>query len=241
MNKKPANPHNVVTTRWMKMPLTVFVVAIVLGLFGRKPALAYTGTASYSGLNGAYKYVVAYRDSKADEVQIVLDLGDTTAVELYRQASNQRSLELLASVQSQRLWATITFVKPLSINEALSLAKEAGVESASYTQVGWTASGERTGSTIFVSPDSDIEKLASQALVASSAEDPIFGARMAGFILVEGYITISEESLGKLLTDERVYLVDTTAHEVKNLLGEAAHQDTVFHLPSPFWGMDWGK
>ncbi|GIK75281.1 MAG TPA: hypothetical protein GX400_09750 [Chloroflexi bacterium] len=54
---------------------------------------------------------------------------------------------------------------------------------------------------------------------------------MAGFMVVDGSITISELGLGKLMSDERVLLVDTTAHEVQKLAG--VEQASV-RLPTPF-------
>ncbi|MCS6844673.1 MAG: hypothetical protein NZ528_10205, partial [Caldilineales bacterium] len=63
------------------------------------------------------------------------------------------------------------------------------------------------------------------------------GATMAGFMVVDGVLTVSEQSLGRLLADPRVYLVDTTAYEVQKLVGVA---DAAVRLPTPFWDLDWG-
>ena len=145
---------------------------------------------------------------------------------------------LLESAKGERLWTTLSFAKPLPFQAVNNLLKETGVEPVSYTQVGWTTTGERMGSTIFAgdSSDFDLEKAAREA-ISQDPNAPDYKAQMAGFMVIEGYITISQESLGKLLRDERVYIVDTTAHEVTQLV--KAGEATV-HLSTPFWNMDWG-
>jgi hypothetical protein len=50
-------------------------------------------------------------------------------------------------------------------------------------------------------------------------------------------MTISEQSLGRLLVDPRVYLVDTTAYEAQKLVGVT---EATVRLPTPFWDLDWG-
>jgi len=118
---------------------------------------------------------------------------------------------LLESAQGERLWTTLTFVKPISLHAMRTLLQEAQVEAVSYTQVGWTTTGERMGSTIFASdnPDFDVEKATKEAI----SQDPNasdYKAQMAGFMMVDGYLTVSQESLGQLLRDNRLYIIDTT-------------------------------
>ncbi|HAJ38477.1 MAG TPA: hypothetical protein DCL15_22640 [Chloroflexi bacterium] len=74
-------------------------------------------------------------------------------------------------------------------------------------------------------------KEAIQSVLPTSPDAPDYGAQMAGFMVVDGSITISELGLGKLMSDERVLLVDTTAHEVQKLAG--VEQASV-RLPTPF-------
>ncbi|MGH9878431.1 MAG: hypothetical protein ACRD5H_12410 [Nitrososphaerales archaeon] len=223
----------------MKVLLLISVV-ITLGVIGHRPAPVQSDTGIYRGPGGLYDYGIARRADRPAEIHVVLELEDKMAVERYRQASNTRAQVLLKSAPGERLYTVITFAKPLPPNETVALLKEAEVEPVSYTQVGWTAAGERMGSTIFASPDFDLEKLAREAISASSEQDPLAGARTTGFMVVDGYITISEQSLGRLLADERVYLVDTTAYEVQQLVGSEADGAT-FVLSTPFWSMDWGK
>jgi hypothetical protein len=220
--------------------LLLISVIVILGLLGRKPTPVQSDTGIYLGPGGLYEYGIARRADQPTEIHVVFDLEDQIAVERYRQASNHRALVLLASAPGHRLWTTITFARPLPLNEMVLLLQEAKVEPVSYTQVGWTAAGERMGSTIFAGPDFDLEKLAQEAMSASSENDPIAGAHTMGFMVVDGYIPISEESLGKLMADERVYLVDTTAYEVQQLVGLEAEGAT-FVLSTPFWSMDWAN
>jgi len=226
-------------TRWIKI-LFLGLAVILLGVLGLRPTPAQSDTGIHRGPGGLYEYGIARHAGQPTEIHVVFDLNNEVAAERYRQAGNQRALKLLKSAPGERLWTTITFAKPLPLNEMVLLLKEAEVEPVSYTWVGWTASGERMGSTLFASPEFDLEKLAEEAVSASSDEEPIAGTRMAGFIVVDGYITISKKSLERLLVDERVYLVDTTAYEVQRLVGQEA-QNASFHLSSPFWGMNWDK
>lgn len=95
-------------------------------------------------------------------------------------------------------------------------------------------------STIFSDPgrpDFDLERSARDAISSDPAASD-YDARMAGFMVVDGVLTISEASLGKLLADERVYLADTTAYEAQALAGVTGAE---VHLPTPFWDMDWGQ
>ncbi|MFN8494972.1 MAG: hypothetical protein U0350_45635 [Caldilineaceae bacterium] len=191
----------------------------------------------YNAPSGAYQYSTRHSDSATTRIEVMFDLNDSVAINRYRQVNQERAKALLASAKGERLWTTLTLNKPLPAQELRSLLEKASVKPVSYTQVGWTKTGERMGSTFFANddPNFDLEK-AAKAAISADPEAPDHDARMAGIMVVDGYITISDASLGQLLTDNRVYIVDTTAHEVKSLANDS---EATVHLSTPFWNMNW--
>lgn len=228
------------TQRNFKIVATGVVLALSLWLLGPRIATVLSDSFTQSAPSGAFQYAVHH---KVGSVEIDVTFNDTSGqadVQRYMEANAARAEALLQSATGKRLWTTITFVQPLTTQEMGLLLKGAGVEAASYTQVGWTTTGQRMASTIFVDPgrpDFDLERSARDA-ISSDPAAPDYGARMAGFMVVDGVMTISEASLGKLLADERVYLVDTTAYEAQEVVGVPKAE---VYLPTPFWDMDWGQ
>lgn len=216
-------------------------MALALGLvfLGPRVASVLSGGFTRPAPGGAFEYAV-HREYGSVEIDVTFSgRGDQADVQRYLDANAARAQALLRSAAGERLRTTITFAQPLAAREVEELLRDAGVEAASYTQVGWTADGQRMASTIFKEPgatDFDLERAALEA-ISSDPAAPDHGATMAGFMVVDGVMTISEQSLGRLLADPRVYLVDTTAYEAQKLVGAA---DAVVRLPTPFWDLDWG-
>lgn len=218
-------------------PSLVFVLG--LWLLGPRIATVLSGGFTQSAPSGAFQYAVQ-REHGSVEIDVTFNgNGGQADVQRYVQVNMARAQALLQSAAGERLRTTITFAQPLAAREVEELLRNAGVEAASYTQVGWTADGQRMASTIFKEPgatDFDLERAAQEA-ISSDPAAPDYGATMAGFMVMDGFMTISEQSLGRLLADPRVYLVDTTAYEAQKLVGAA---DAVVRLPTPFWDLDWG-
>lgn len=190
--------------------------------------------------DGTYHYAVEREEGKPAEIHVVYNMDDPTAVEEYRRANDERSSKLLQSATGESLWTTITFAKPLPMAEMQTLLQNAGVAPVSYTQVALTSTGQRMGSTYFAdSPEGPVD-LEDAAKDAQSTDPlaPNYGAQYAGFMLVDGYVTLSIESLGRLIDDPRIFMVDTTAYDVQKLVGE---ENAVVRLSTPFWSMDWGE
>jgi len=66
---------------------------------------------------------------------------------------------------------------------------------------------------------------------------------LAGVMVVQGSVQESQ-GLARLLADKRVYLVDTSEVEVRNLIASrhanvAAGRELTVNRPSPFWNFDW--
>ncbi|MCX6048385.1 MAG: hypothetical protein NT075_25055 [Chloroflexi bacterium] len=220
---------------------SVLIIGIAICAWFFSPSLAHvlSDRLTYDAPSGAYQYSTRHSDNAVTQIQVMFDLNDAVAIKHYRQVNQARAKELLKSAKGESLWTTLTFTKPLLHRELRSLLENAGVKPVSYTQVGWTKTGERMGSTFFANDESnfDLEK-AAKAAISADPEAPDHGARMAGVMLVDGYITISDESLGQLLKDNRVYNVDTTAHEVKSLANDSK---VIVHLSTPFWDMNWDE
>lgn len=227
--------------RYTKVVTAAASVVLVLSLWllGPRIATVLSGGFTRSAPSGDFQYAVLHENGSI-EIDVTFNgSGSQADVQRYVQANAARAQLLLQSAAGERLWATLTFTKPLKAQEVEQLLRDAAVEAASYTQVGWTTTGQRMASTIFkdsVAPDFDLQQLAQDA-ISSDPAAPDYDARMAGFMVVDGVMTISEASLGKLLTDERVYLVDTTAYEAQKLVGVT---EATVRLPTPFWDMDWG-
>lgn len=227
--------------RHTKVVIAAASLVFVLGLWllGPRIVTVLSGSFTQSAPSGAFQYAVQ-RGHASVEIDVTFnDNGGQADVQRYVQVNMARAQALLQSAAGERLWTTITFTKPLTAQEVEQLLKDAGVEAASYTQVGWTATGQRMASTIFrdpVAPDFNLKQLAQDA-ISSDPATPDYDARMAGFMVVDGVMTISEQGLGRLLADPRVYLADTTAYEVQKLVGVT---EAAVHLPTPFWNMDWG-
>ena len=228
--------------RHTKVVIAATSLVFVLGLWllGPRIATVLSGSFTQSAPSGAFQYAVQ-REHGSVEIDVTFNgNGGQADVQRYVQVNMARAQALLQEAAGERLWTTITFTKPLTAQEVEQLLRDAGVEAASYTQVGWTTTGQRMASAIFSHPgssDFDLERLAQEA-ISSDLAAPDYGAAMAGFMVVDGVMTISEASLGKLLADERVYLVDTTAYEAQKVVGVPTAE---VHLPTPFWDMDWGQ
>lgn len=228
--------------RHTKVVIAATSLVFVLGLWLLGPRIATVLSDGFtrSAPSGAFQYAVQRKHASV-EIDVTFNgNGGQADVQRYVQVNMARAQALLQEAAGERLWTTITFTKPLTAQEVEQLLRDAGVEAASYTQVGWTAAGQRMASTIFSYPgssDFDLERLAQEA-ISSDPAAPDYGAAMAGFMVVDGVMTISEASLGKLLTDERIYLVDTTAYEAQKLVGVT---EAAVRLPTPFWDMDWGQ
>ncbi|MDW8317663.1 MAG: hypothetical protein RMN53_07475 [Anaerolineae bacterium] len=228
-------------SRYTKATIAIAAVVLVLslGLLGPRMAAVLSGGFTRSAPGGAFEYAV-HREHGSVEIDVTFSgRGGRADVQRYLEANAARAQALLRSAVGERLRTTITFARPLPAREVEQLLRNAGVEAASYTQVGWTAAGQRMASTIFRDPgatDFDLERAAQEA-ISSDPAAPDYGATMAGFMVVDGVLTVSEQSLGRLLADPRVYLVDTTAYEVQKLVGVA---DAAVRLPTPFWDLDWG-
>jgi hypothetical protein len=227
------------STGFRRIRILIAIAICFVGLMGLLRTRALSDTGMHTGPNGAYCYFVENTGEGLD-IGVTIDTRDPNAWNRYLQLNDDRNQLLIESRSNERLFATITFSSPLPLQEVSKLLIEAQVEPVDYTQVGWTASGQRLGSTIWANPDRRIADLAVEAVTATSEDEPVAGARMAGFLVVSGYIAVSDESLGKLLADERVYVVDTTAWEIQQALGPAS-RNAAFSLPTPFWGMDWNQ
>lgn len=220
------------------LSLMISTLVLLIFFFSGYVAQVLSDSFVQTSPEGAFQYAVKHRDGAAAEIEVMFDLDNQEALSRYLQTNEERSKKLLSSAQGERLWTTITFVRPLTAQELQALLREVAIEPASYTLVGWTETGERMGSTIFADAtnvDFNLKK-AVQSMLSTNPDAPDYGAQMVGFMVVDGYIMISELGLGKLMSDERVLLVDTTAYEVQKLAGV---EKASVRLPTPFWDMEW--
>lgn len=191
--------------------------------------------------DGIFDYALRHSNHGV-EVQVVLPTTDLLSRDRYREASNERAKQLLNENREtkQSFWTTITFSQPISLTEMENLLQDANVEIKSVTRGGVTASGERVATTFWIEPRSNnLEPVIQDEEM--EVQGPASDISYFGYVVAEGYIRATPGSLGQLINDPRVYLVDTTGYEVMrlaNLLENDQSKITV-RLPTPFWTMEW--
>lgn len=206
----------------------------------------------------AYRYYVVTEEDGEPRGYIEYDLNNPAAIERYRAANLQSARALLEESAGERIPIQLTFAHPLSERETEILLADAGIEATHYTTVGFTASGERYVSGFTVDGALDLSRPtpaptrmmesdettngrqpeSADAPPGMDSDGPRWSAAAQGLMLVNGYVTVSEEGLGRLINDERIFLLDVTALEIQQRAGIRAENVV---SPSPYWSMDWGE
>jgi len=133
----------------------------------------------------------------------------------------------------------LTFAHPLPLAQARELVRQTDLDVSSYMMVGHSSlSGERGTYINFETLEQDVE-LARNVDSTGNGEQLL----LEGVMVIQARLRDSS-ALGKLLRDERIYLVDTTEFEVRELLSQR-HAAMIkgkaidVTVPSPFWNLDW--
>ena len=208
----------------------------ILCLFLALSLLGCAAPRQVKGPGGIYDFRVEPRRDGRVEVSVIVDMDDPRALERYESANQNRIATLLQSqMYSEPLYIQVTFTQPLSHEEARELAQVTSLTVENYAMVGWDSRGEPFtvifNDSLVTGPPAEPEQALTENQVGS----------LEGVMVIQGMIPATEESLGMLARDSRVYLVDTTAAEVSEIvvrsrnLGNRAIESV--SLPSPAWSL----
>ena len=176
-------------------------------------------------------------DNGEMHIVVSVDLNDPKALQAYRDANTARGRALIARGEAKAIWVQVTFARPLPADEVRTLVEETGFEVENYLRVGRASNGERVIH-IRVGPIGDD--------VPETVYDPLWNVEKtyAGIMTLQGTVETTERGLGRWLVDERVYLIDTTGEEVRELATQrhasaVAGREIVVGVESPYWNFDW--
>lgn len=222
---------------WLSLALLGVMIAAAFAIMLLRPFEAYGGRPVFQGEGSAFRYAGHIRGNGAVDVVVGVDLNDPQALQAYREANAVRGRALIARRKAQTIWVQVTFVQPLPADEVRTLVEETGFQVENYLMVGRASNGERVvhGQVGAIGDD-----------VPDRVYDPHWNVEMtyAGIMLLQGTVETTEQGLGRWLADERVYMIDTTAVEVRELVAQrhadiAAGREIEVGLESPFWNFDW--
>ena len=222
---------------WMGLAFLVTTVVIALALVSlRKPFEAYGGRIFFHGKGTAFRYTGQGMDNGDIYVVVSVRVDDPEALLTYRDANVKRGRELINRGEAKPVWVQVTFNRPLPTDQVRALVGQTGFQVDSFLMVGRSSDGERM---------THIHTGAIGDDVPDRANDPLWNdeTTFAGIMLLQGKVEATEQGLGRWLTDERVYLVDTTGVEVRELVAQRhadviTDREIVVSLPSPFWQFD---
>jgi len=148
------------------------------------------------------------------------------AVQAYREANFRRSYALLAQREPKLIYVQVTFARPVSISEAKLLVQETGFKIEDFLMAGRNSFGGKAWCVAF----------------SDNLDEPCDPA--LGIMVLNGWVETTEKGLGQWLKDERVYMVDTVAAELIEILHQK-HADIVagreIHVGAelPIWELNW--
>lgn len=221
---------------WLSLALLGVMIAASAVMLLR-PFEAYGGRPIIRGESMAFRYAGHVLDNGMMHIGVSVDLNNPKAMQAYKEANDARARALIAQGEVKPIWVQVTFSRPLPADEVRTLVKETGFQVENYNMVGRASNGERVVHVQVGTIGDD---------VPDRAYDPHWNVEItyAGIMLLQGAVETTERGLGRWLVDERVYLIDTTGEEVRELAAQrhanvVAGREIVVGLESPFWNFDW--
>ncbi len=216
--------------------LPVLVLSVVI-----RVGEATTITVTHQMDNGVWRYSYENRSGQAISLaKVDVNFSEPGILETYQRLNQQYAANLIehTSQQTRDVDVVLTFSRPLSFEEVSGIRQDMDLSVQLYTVVAMDESDEKGALTVVAKEDSSLDMSQANEIIASQ------GFRLMGIMVVHGRISNSPAGLGKLLADNRIYLVDTTANRVLDDLlanGELISQSSEMyvHIPSPFWDMPW--
>ncbi|MDW8325338.1 MAG: hypothetical protein RMK99_02125 [Anaerolineales bacterium] len=202
---------------------------------------ATTSTFTREMDGGIWRYT--YEAGNGREITIAkvsVNFSKSEILDAYRRLNQQYAASLIGrtSQQPRDVDVALTFTRPLSFEEVMEIRRNTGLSAQLYTVVAMNEDDEKGTLTVVAGEDSAISMSKANEMIASQ------GFKFMGIMVIHGKISNSQGGLGRLLADNRIYLVDMTANRVReDLLANGEHLDQVremyVHIPSPFWDMPW--
>jgi len=190
------------------------------------------------GETESFRYTAQVEGANNLVITIGIDFYNLPAAEKYRQVNEQRALRL-AKQKVKDVPVSITFARPVPQPEAHALAQQVGFDVQQFIMVGHSnLSGERGIHGAFGALDQAVEHVRE---IGPRYENERLV--LEGVMVVEGRLR-NANVLPDLLRDKRIYLVDTSEFEVRQVLAQrhasvTAGKTLVVSVPSPFWMLDW--
>lgn len=215
--------------------ITIVAASVMILL---RPFVAYGGRPVIQGEGSAFRYAGHVLDNGMMDIVVSVDFDDPQALQAYKEANDARCRALIARGEAKSIWVQVTFARPLPVDEVRSLVKETDFQVENYDIVGRASNGERVV---------HVQAGTIGDAVPDRIYDPHWNVEItyAGITLLQGTVETTEQGLGRWLTDERVYLIDTTGEEVRKLAVQrhakaVAGREIVVELQSPYYGnFDW--
>lgn len=207
--------------------LTLMIASTAILL--RKPSESFAGRPIFYGETTIYRYSGEVLEHTGDVLVNVYYIGDgdPEALRAYREANIKRGHALITQGDIRLIWVQVTFAYPVPIAEVRSLIEETGFQVEDFLMAGRNPQGDRTWC------------IDATGNIAQPACDPDLG-----IMLLKGWVETTEQGLGRWLADDRVYMVDTTGVEIRELLAQrhadiVAGRKIIVSPESPLWRLDW--
>ena len=207
--------------------LTLMIASTAILL--RKPPEFFAGRPIFYGETTIYRYSGEVLEHTGDVLVNVYYIGDgdPEALRAYREANIKRGHALITQGDIRLIWVQVTFAYPVPIAEVRSLIEETGFQVEDFLMAGRNPQGDRTWC------------IDATGNIAQPACDPDLG-----IMLLKGWVETTEQGLGRWLADDRVYMVDTTGVEIRELLAQrhadiVAGRKIIVSPESPLWRLDW--
>lgn len=161
---------------------------------------------------------------------------DAKAMRRYRQINAKRGMALDAQTS---IPVVITLTKPISQPDARLLMEKAHIRVDSFLLVGHSNLNTTRGTYIqFGSLDKQVAL--EQNMDPMGKNEKLI---LSGVMVIKGE-SANSEGLVRLLGDNRVYLVDTSEFQVRELLRQrhnaiTAGKTLYINVPSPYWDLEW--
>ena len=239
---------------FLGLTLMAALAAILLGELPEVDA----GKVIFHGETPTYSYSGEVLDTGDVLVNVYYLRGGDKAIQAYREANTKRNYALLARKEPKLVYVQVTFVRPIPIAEVSSLVKETGFKVEDFLMAGRNSQGGRIWC---IDAIGNLEQtVCTPAVVCIPGTDDQAVCeqdfRNLGVMILKGWVETTEQGLGRWMADDRVYMIDTVAAEVyeilarkhpdivagKELIGperEDGKKVIVIGAESPLWELEW--
>lgn len=211
-------------------------MAILLIASQVHPTLA--GRVQFSGTTDAFRYS-GQGDNEGIYMVVSVDTNDPLVLKKYVEANHQRGQALISQNRGERVPVQVTFARPIPIADVKAMVEKTSFQVTSFLLVGYSTISQQRGFHVqFNSLDGDIPDR--EIMDPATGDELVF----SGIMALQGEVKAAEDGLGYWLSNDQVYLVDTTKLEALNLAAsrhskETANKQIEVSLPTPFWELDW--